>query len=131
MAEFCSLPLCEMNMLSVWSFGSVSAVLFTTTRLCEELRPRPATQNGHQSLNGTCVALCSILKASVGVSRVRSVIALIASPETSTVQLYTHRRLLMEGERNSCSQAGRESKEKSAIVHACLFDFFKNSAESG
>ena len=42
----------RMNMLSVWNFGRVSAVLFTTTRLCGELRPRVAKQIGHQSLNG-------------------------------------------------------------------------------
>ena len=33
--------------------------------------PRLATQIGHQSLNGTCVALCAILAASVGGSGVR------------------------------------------------------------
>ena len=47
-------------------FRRVSPVLFTTTRLCGEIRPRLATQNGHQSLTGTCVALCAILAASVG-----------------------------------------------------------------
>ena len=56
----------RMNMKSFWNFGRVSAVLFTTTRLCGELRPRLATRNGHQSMSGTCVALCAILAASVG-----------------------------------------------------------------
>ena len=49
--------------------------MFTTTCLCGELRPRLATQIGHQSLNGTCVALCAILAASVGGSGLRSILA--------------------------------------------------------
>ena len=71
----------RMNMWSVWNFGSVSAVLFTTTPLYGELRPRLATQIGHQSLNGTCAVLCSVLAASVGVSGVRSDFRVFASPE--------------------------------------------------
>ena len=59
--------------------GRISAILFTTTRLCGELRPRLATQSGHQSLNGTCVALCAILAASVGGSGVRNVPAVFVS----------------------------------------------------
>ena len=68
----------------VWNFGSVSAVLFTTTRLCGQLRPRLATQIGHQSLNGTCVALCAIVAASVGGSGVRNDLAVFDSPEISS-----------------------------------------------
>ena len=53
-------------------------------RLRGELRPRLATQMEHQSLNGTCVALCAILAASVGASGVRSVLAVCVSPEMSS-----------------------------------------------
>ena len=61
-----------------------AGVLFTTTRLCGELGPPLATHKGHQSLNGPCVVLCTILAASVGGSGVRNARAALVSPDTSS-----------------------------------------------
>ena len=85
-----------MNMKSVWNFGSVSAVLFITTRLCGELRRQLATQIGHQSLNGTCVSVCAILTASVGGPGVRSILSFSFHQKFQAVPLDPHRRLLVD-----------------------------------
>ena len=74
----------RMNMLSARNFGRGSAVLLTTTRLRSKLLSRLSTQNGHQSRNGTCVMLFSLLAVSVGGSRVRKARELIVSPEMSS-----------------------------------------------
>ena len=60
----------HMDMQSAWNCLQSVRCLVHHNSPVRRTSPR-ATQNGHQSLNGTCVALCAILAASVGGARVR------------------------------------------------------------
>ena len=62
--------------------------LFHPQLVCAENFVRDSQhKNGHQSLNGTCVALCAILAAFVGSSGVRSILAVFASQKYQAVRL--------------------------------------------